>query len=669
MGSEQETKLFRVLVRLWRMLFSMARDYIVIVRGRAEGAGFATLRSISRGGPLNWLGLVVLFINVVSAAYLGLQGRGFPIVRAEIWEGEEVMAPLPALYLSLFVVSFGWSCLLVGAATSGLGIYVLTAAYAAYYGLYVGLGLGGTPWFALIPIWLLALGGWVASSRRTRWRLPLLLLVSLMVALLTRSSLGLKAILPGTRGTLVLGGLYFALVANPWVMKERPFKPCMAFAVSVVLFALFYALSLQQSPAEEVLANAFLAFHGLLGLVGLFWFWLGLDLFNGAQDLAEWLVVTIKALVPHRILGVSIFSLWALWCTLAYLLVHGPPPGLARLLLNYNWGKALMRAYLSLEPSVVALLSALDYDLYLTAAIALLASVLWWLRKLSRERLMGLFGLSLVGFFIIWGYFGLFFAFPSADQGGEFGFWPLLIFVGGMLWETLQVASGLVSGPRERSLLFLGFLLLLGGISILELSTGYPYFEQELSLNSFLGVLYLGLPYLLYTSLYQQQRYTPVSSRHLLLLFALGMLSAIPSLVWERIFLAPLFWLMALAATVWRWGGWDDLWDGVVYTVALALGFVIFYTHPILIPIPTFTGFLSRFLELQSRYRQIVIWPWEAAWWWLLLGMLGAAVILGYLLSQARMAQRRARTLFLILGPSLSLVFLVAWEFVFVGAH
>lgn len=669
MDSQRETRLVRVLVRLRRVVFSVARDYIVTVRGRSEGAGVATLRGISRGGHLSWLGLAILVVSVIGTACLGLQGQGIAMLDAEIWEGEEVRAPLPALYLSLFVVSFGWAYLLVGAATSGLGIYLLAAAYAAYYGLYVGLGLAGTLWFTPLPIWLLALGGWVASCRRTRWRLPLLLLISLMVALLTRNSLGLKTLLPGTWGMLLLGGFYFLLVANPWAMRERSFQPAIAFTVSLLLFTAFYALSFHHSPVDEIFANTFLAFQGLLGLVGLFWYWLGLELFNGAQDVAEWLVKTTKALVPDRVLGISIFSLWAVWSGLAYLLVHGPPAGLAPVLQSHTWGRTLLAVHLSSEPPIILFVSALDYDLYLTVGIAFLAFILWSLRRLPQERLLTLFGLSWVGLFVLWGFFTLFFSFGSPNRPTELGFWPLLIFAGGMFWQILQVASALFTGETERSFLFLGFLLLLGGISLLALAGGYPRFEQELGLNSFLGVLYLGLPYLLYTSLYRQRRYTPVSSKHLLLLFPLGMLTAIPSLLWGRILLAPLLWLMALLATVWRWGRWDELWDGVVYTVALALGFVTFYAHPILIPIPGFTRFLSSLMELQTRYGHNVIWPWEARWWWVFMGSTGAAAILGYLLSRAYLARRRARTLFLVLGPSLSLAFLAAWEFALLRAH
>ena len=103
--------------------------------------------------------LVALLLAVVITPYLRLAGQGYPVVMTEIYEGEVVGAPLPALYLALLVFSFAWAYLLTGAATYGLGAYVLAAAYAAYFGLLAGLSLAGTPWFTLVPIWLLLLGG------------------------------------------------------------------------------------------------------------------------------------------------------------------------------------------------------------------------------------------------------------------------------------------------------------------------------------------------------------------------------------------------------------------------------------------------------------------------------------------------------------------------------
>lgn len=668
MTDEGERKSPHPLLRLGRILFSALRDYVVNVRVKDEAAGFATLRVLARSGPLYWPGLAILLVSVAATAYLSLQSAGVSILSIEIWEGEAVRVLSAALYLSLFVISFGWAYLLVGAAAVGLGAYVLAAAYVAFYGLAAGFGLAGTPWFALIPFWLLVTGAWVASSRPTRWRLPLLCLLCYLVALITYSSLHLKTILPGNEGRLILAAVYLALVANPWTLRERAFKPSIAFAVSAILFVGFYGLNLLQTPAEEVLGDTFLSLHYLLGLVSLFWFWLGLDLFNGAQSLARWLVDTIKALVPSRILRLVIFSLWGIWIAIAYLLIHGPTLGMTQFLLHYRLGSALLMAYMSLEPSMV-FASALDYHLYLTVAIVLLALALWLTKRLSAERLLGLFGLSVAGFLVLYGYFGIWFAFGSEDWESILGFWPLLIFVAGMFWEVLKASAGAVSGTRAQTSLYLSFLLLLGGISLLELPSGSRYFQQELSLNPLLGVQYLGLPYLLYTFLYKQRRYTPVAPSHLALLFALGMLSAIPSLIWAKIVFAPVAWLVVLLATVWRWGRWDELWDGLVYAIASALGFLVFYTHPVMIPIPAFTGFLGRFVQLQSRYAEHIIWPWEARWWVLLLAVLEAAVILGYLLSRARLAQGRARILFLILGLSLSLAFLAICEFAIVRVY
>jgi RsiW-degrading membrane proteinase PrsW (M82 family) len=248
------------------------------------------------------------------------------------------------------------------------------------------------------------------------------------------------------------------------------------------------------------------------------------------------------------------------------------------------------------------------------------------------------------------------------------GFWPLLLFVGGTFWQVLKVSPGLVAGEKARSILFLGFLLLLGGISILELSARYPYFERTLTGHSFGGVVYLGIPYLLYDSLYRQRGYTHVSPQRLLALFALGMLSAIPCLVVGRVFFAPLIWLVAILVVAWVHEPWDDPWDGVVYALAPALGFAVFYTQPILIPLPYFAPFLGLFKAAQERYVTRTVWPWQAPWWRIFAGASLAAAILGYWLTRAHPARGRARPLRIIFGLILSLGFLAAWEFALLRA-
>jgi len=254
-----------------------------------------------RAGPLGWLGLLALLFNIIITTYLILQGQAYPTLRAVLWEGEEIALPSPALPLSLLFIALGWAYVLCGAALVGPWAYLIIAAYVAYYGLYAGINLAGTFWFVLPPLWVLALGAWAAaSSASRRGRIPLLAL-SLLVALLTYGSLGLGAVVPaelGTWGKLALGGLYFALVANPWVLKKRPLKPNLAWGVSLAIFAAFYAASLWHFPDQEMLANVFLAANGLLGLVGLFWYWVGLDAVSPAGRVSRSLRLGKSLAVP-----------------------------------------------------------------------------------------------------------------------------------------------------------------------------------------------------------------------------------------------------------------------------------------------------------------------------------------------------------------------------------
>ena len=661
MSNEQRDKPTSTLARVGRFLFSTAKGYLVIVRGGSEGAGLKTLAQLSRGGPLNWIGLAVLLLSLVATAYLVLQGQKLPSLSAETWDAEAVAVPTLALYLSLLVIAFGWAYLLVGAASASLGLYVLVATYVNWHSYLIGRTL--TLWFGLLPVWTLILGAWSASSQPTHWRLPLLLLLSLVVAAFTFKLVGLYRILALTPGMIALGLVYLALVANPWALKARPLKPAIAFGLSLVLLLVYFALNLLRSAPADAFRNTFWDFYDLLGLAGLFWYWLGLDLFSGAHNMADWLLSTTKALLPPRLLKIVVFGLWTLWAIVTYPLIHTPPPWVMQPLTYSKVGMALLRAYGSIRLSDV-LAWTLDYHLYITGAILLVAMLLLSLRKLTHERLMSLLGLFLFTFFALFGYNSLFLATKAADSAEVLGFWPLLIFLGGIFWQMLMASSDLVSGGGARSLLFLGFLLTVGAISLLELSAGYQAFALELSLNSLAGVLYLGLPYLLYTHFYQERRLTPVPVRQLLLLLALGMASAIPCLLAESLLPAPTLWLLAVLATTWRGGYWDEPQDGLVYALTLALGFVAFYTHRVWISIPAFLPFLARLEELQVGWELKILYPWQLEWWWILLKAAFAAAILGYLLSKAHAAKGRGRALFLILALMLSSAFLAVLEFV-----
>ncbi len=663
--------------RIGRFLFSTTQNYLVIVRGDSEGAGFKTLQQLFRGGPLNWLGLSVLTCCIIATAYLLLQRQMPPLVSANLWDEQHVQAPALATYISLAVISFAWAFLLVGAGSRGLGLYVLVATYVLWYGLLIFPVMGGTLWLAMVPLWLLVLGNRVAAAAPpSRSRLVYLALLSVVVAFFTYRSLGLGKLeqsilgsllddyralgigklLQLTPGMFVLAVAYLAIVANPRSLGTRPFRPGIFLVISLILFLGYYALSLNRVTPDDAFSHALYDYYDLFGLLGLFWYWMGLDLFNGAHSLSDWAVATTKALLPERLQRAVVLALWALWLIVGYLLLRLPPRWIIDWLLSGRVGIVLIQAYRTIKISDV-LASVLDYHLYITAGCLVLAAVLAGLRKLTHARLMGLLGVTLFSFFALLGYFGLFYALDASNSIEVLGFWPAVLYVGGIFWQMLMVSSEIVSESRARSLFFLGFLLAIGGISLLFFAASYEMFNVELALNTFSGAMFLGIPYMLYAHFYQRRRLTLVPTRQILLAFALGMASAIPCLVVESLLPAPILWLLALLVMAWRKGRWDEPQDGLVYALAMALGFVVFYTHRFWISMPSFS-LLAKITEFQNNLALKLIFPWEPRWWLILAQSCAAAAVLGYLLSRARAAQGRRRALFLFLAPASSVALL-----------
>ena len=669
MQGEQRSGLASALARLERALLLAARDYLrLTVEG--EAAGLATLKQLWRGGLVNWPGLVALLVAIVAVPYLRLHRADLPVVQAELWEGEAILAPSLAPGLSLLLSAVGWAYVLAAAGTLGLIAHVVAAAYAIHYCLPAGFGLPRSGWLAILPLWTLILGGWVASSRRERWRLPLLLALSLVTALVLYPSLGLRAALPPTPGRLILAGLSFALIANPCALRQRRYRPGLAFAVTLGVLSVFFGACLLWQPSEELLGATFLSIHDLSGVVALFWCWMGLDLVGGARSITGWIIRSARALLPERALAVASAGFWVLWSAIACALVHYPVPpvGLARFLMHHRWGESLLQVHAHLSRaawSSPALVDAADYHLYLVLLAGSVALGLCLVRRLSLDRLLNLSSLLLLSFFILWGYTSLFYASAQPETTAGPGLWPLLAFVAGMSWQVLKASSQLVEGGHgARSLLFLGFLAFFGGASLLELSTGYGMLEEELSLNLFVGATCLGLPYLLYSLVRDAWRSTRVSGRRVVLLFCFGLVSAIPSLISGRTFFAPLVWSGAVLFSMRRGEGGAGWWDGLVSALSVARGFMDCSTRRVRLPFASFLRVAGRILGWQVRYASSVIWPWQGQWWRLLGGVTGAAAILGLLLPLARSSRGPVRVALVGLAPALSMAFLAAWELV-----
>jgi hypothetical protein len=660
---QPKSKPSRPWSRIWGMAVSTIRDYVVGVRWKGEEEGISAVRGLMGRGPLYWPGLAVLSFAVLATAYLTLQGQRFAAV-STVYVQETVRVPLPALYLSLFVAALGWAYLLVGATAAGLGMYCLVAAYVTYCGLALGSGAESVAWRAiavLIPVWLLALGSWGASRHRTRWRPAFLLLLSLLAAVPSYTGLGLHALLPLPFGLLLVAGTYFALVGNRWVASQRPVGPSVAFLVSLILFASLYTASLRSAPTDQFMPYVVFVFQYLLYFLEIFWFWMGAQLIDTARTLAEWTVTRIETTVPRRVLAPTLAALSLGWNISLTVLTHAYGLEGTAASASAGWQGAMLRLYVRLKPSL-ALISANQYFSVVNAAIFAYVGLLVAKKKYSDERLLQLVGVSLLAFFIAYGYFGAYYSLSGATDALS-GLQPLILFIALMLWEMTKAASDLAGGSGHRAGLLLGCLLIVASVSLFEL-TAYPtHFALTLTVTPFFGAIYLGLPYFLYTVLHQQRRYAPVPAQHVRTAFVLGMASAIPSLVTGRVFFAPCFWLLIALVTVWRQGSWQHLWDGLTYTLALGLGFAVYYTYPLFVPIPILARFLNQLALLELSYTAQSIPPWDPRWWHVFVSILGAAAILGGLLWHARQSRGRRQIALAILAVLSSVVMLALCEY------
>lgn len=652
-------------LRLGQRIWVALKEYLLKVGifGVSIEAVYVRLETLSafvRGGPVSWLGLGALLATIGATVFLTWQRGALPLLSVELWDGTQVAAPVLAAPLAILVITLGWAYLLVGAAGLGLWAYVLAASYVLWYSLILGISAVGTAWFAFIPIWVLIQGAWLANTQPFRRRALPLLLLSLVVAVLTYKSLGVARFLPREIGTLLLAAVYWVLINNPWIVRRRPlaYRPGLAFLVTLALYMPFYrvVIVIGQTAPEKLLAGTFWDLYDLSGFMGLFWYWLGLGLFKDAQDVAEWLEDAVSVLIPPHILRVMIFLVWALAVIISYVLIRGLPFGLEKLADGLGLAPLFVAIY-RWEPLVGAFGLTLEYSIYLFAAIFVVAVVLVALKKLGGERLVHLFRFSAFAFVGIWGFWSLQFEIVPQEAEGSLGLWPLILFVGGLFWQLLSGSSGLVTKGRGVSLLFLGFLLAIGAFSILAFSSAYQGFQTEMALNSFCGVIYLGIPYLLYEFVYRRWQLTHVSSKQLLTLFGLGLLCGVICRA-TSLLLAPCLWLLVVLLTAWRWPQWDEPLDGLVYTLALSLGFVVYYSRSFWIPIPGYANFVKDLNAMQAGWGKFTLFPWQTQWWWMLFQACGAGALLGYGLSRAHRRAGWAQAGLIVLAAAASAAFL-----------
>ena len=554
-----------------------------------EMLGFELARALWAGGPLGRSGLLVLVGGTATSAWLvsGAAARIAP---------SSSPVPLPSLLGGLALITLGWAFALTAGARCPLAGYTALAAYLTWYGMLIGMGMMKSLAFTLPIWWMLGLGWWMARRSPGRSRFAWLMALCLGAAWLLFTPLDLNAQFPGEwnlPARLALALALFVALATPLALSKRSTTQVRSAPVllgSVGIIGAFYALA-GRADLTALGENALLALDGLMGAISLFWLWLGAGVVDGALKAGEFASREWAGLVRKAWAAWAVPAVWALVAILGGFALYLPPRSASVIEWVNRWPDSL---YFSLRGQVIVSLAAV--------ATALVAALL---RRASPRLLSWLNGIWAAAFIIQLGYYNK--AFSLASYGSQdpqlADLWPALLLVGGLTWQLAKGGAEWTKASQGRRLGWVAVLLwLLGAITIL-VSAGTPLVREAIALYSFQGIVYLGLPVLIYNIIRPWKSLAMIEGRKLAVLFGLGWLSALPALglgaeIGPQLAVAPLTWAVILAIFGRILARLTRPADGVIAGGALALGFVTGWLSPQLIPIP----FLRAAFDLQMGF-------------------------------------------------------------------
>lgn len=643
-----------------------------------EWEGLKLVRRVWQVRPLGRLGLAALVVGSIIAA-TQIEARAAQPLYADVALPESVTIVGAALF------ALGWAFALSAAINLPLWGYFIVAAYLSWHGLFIGGNLAGTPVFALPTIWMLLLG-WrlartpttlksappidsppasesrpeansgavdasgstadptpapttpseVAPLRRDQkhWRFWLLIMC-FGAAYLTYGAFRLRQVFTGDWeifAPITLGLIYFAALTNRYTLKrfskpDQLPKANRVFWWTLIVVAIFFALGISRDPVKAG-STTLLAMRGLLGIVDLFWLWLGAGLFQGAIGLGKWVTKESIPFLSERVTRILFPLIWIGVGVFSWIATHDLSVGVT--VFAHNSG---LRAWVNSwnDPDYWGV-----YYQFFASVIAVLLVIFFLIRRRwTNDKLAWLSGLWLAAYIGVVGFYANFESFGTleADAAAPLAFWTGFTLIGGLVWEMAKSNADWSKVSNERILALIAWLLLMLSVCVVTLGAGLPELVMEYTLYSFFGVIYLGLPLVAYDFVCERKGYTALSMWNLLALFVIGALSAslvlgIDPNAGAHFLLAPIVWALGLAL----WGKplarLSSALDGLVSGGALALGFVTFWMSPQSLPVP----FLSIWQQWQDRY---LLLPLNRPLllddqWWLTLIALGVGMLIGW---------------------------------------
>lgn len=559
-----------------------------------ENVGVSLVRQFWNSGFLGKTSLLLLII--------------FLILTVWIINSPEKTTMFGTSIIGMIGIVAAFSFLTVFAVSQPSWLFFILSVYICWFLLPIGVNLAGT-WKTAIPVlWLLFLG-WLNSSKNSHNSIINLgfLFLCLGAGNLLFRPFGFDHIIPeqfNLMGRIILGVVIFSLL-NLKALKKRsanlnPFlnKTNLVFFISMLLFGIYILFAcIKDFPSTY--DNLLLNMKGALGLVDLFWFWLGWTVFAGIMDLAEFGVGQSEKIFSAKFIKIISPVLWGLSLVLSWLSTRNSPLPILIFLDKigfldwvYSWSDPL---YFSV------------YDFLWWNGVVFVFYIFLLIRHKLDLKIIKVLNMIWAGaFFCLLSYYQSMFGMGSLDVASmeTLTNWTSFVLIGGILWEFAKSgASNWESDSKTKVFALSALLLLLLSIAAVTLGAKLPDLNNEYTLYSFLGSLYVGLPLALLALLPKFIKFEPISGKYLLVYFLAGCLSAIiclsinPFSGWHFL-LVPLLWCFAFVILGKKMFKPEKKIHSVIIGAAISLGFITYWFSPEYIPIP----FLTKINNLQLSY-------------------------------------------------------------------
>ena len=461
------------------------------------------MRRVWRVRPLGRLGIAALILGSIVAATQIEASVAQPL-------GADITLPASITIIGAALFALGWAFALSAAIHLPLWGYFIVAAYLSLAWPVHRRESSGHAVVCLAHA-VDAAAGLAHRAQRTR---PLALLA--VDPVLRRGlphlwRLRLRRIFTGgweILAPITLGLIYFAALTNRYTLKRFPKtdqlpKADRVFWLTLIVIGMFFVLGIARDPTVAA-SNTLLTMRGLLGVVDLFWLWLGAGLFQGAIGLGKWVTKESVSFLSARVTRVLFPLIWISVGVFGWIATHDVPIevavfahnlGLSEWVNTWNdpdyWG-----VYYQVFASVIAVI----------ILIILMAQRRW-----TNDKLAWLSGLWLAAYIGVVGFYSNFEAFGTleADAAAPLAFWTGLTLIGGLVWEMAKSNADWSKVSDARILALIAWLLLMLSVCVVTLGAGLPELVMEYTLYSFFGVIYLGLPLVAYDFVCERKGYKP----------------------------------------------------------------------------------------------------------------------------------------------------------------